>query len=91
MDGKEAEIYEAQPSVLPEPMETAIIWAENRKTVKMRAQPTTSCRLYDELPVGTLVEITAYDCVVDSKGNHWTRVNHTPRQGWYIMSRFLAY
>lgn len=91
MDGKEAEIYEAKPSVPPELTETAIVWTENGKPVKMRAQPTTSYRLYDELPVGTLVEITAYDCVTDSKGNHWTRVNHTPRHGWYIMSRFLAY
>ena len=67
------------------------VWSENGKPVNMRSQPTTSCRLYDSLPVGTEVEIAAYDCATDSKGNHWTQVNHKTRKGWYIMTKFLSF
>lgn len=66
------------------------VWSENGKPVNMRAQPSRSCNLYDKLPVGTEVEIVAYDCTVDAKGNRWTQVNHSPRKGWYIMTKFIS-
>ena len=79
-----------EPEPDPDPPTTATVWAEKGKPVKMRAQPTTSCKLYDELPVNTEVEVIAFNCVTDSKGNQWTRVNYKTRKGWYIMTKFLG-
>lgn len=61
----------------------ATVWAENGKPVKMRARPSTGCGSYDELPVGTEVEIVRY-------AENWCRVNHGIRKGWYIMTKFLS-
>lgn len=79
-----------EPDPDPPVETTATVWADNGKPIKMRAQPTTSCRLYDELPVNTEVEVIAFNCVTDSKGNQWTRVNYRTRKGWYIMTKFLG-
>lgn len=70
---------------------TATVCSENGKPVKMRSQPTTSSNLYDWLQIDTEVEVVAYDCVTDSKGNRWTRVNYSTRKGWYIMTKFLSF
>ena len=69
----------------PEPGQQATVYAENGKPVKMRAKPSTNCGLYDELTVGTLVD------VVTIRSDGWTQVNHGVRKGWYIMSKFLIY
>ena len=61
----------------------ATVWAENGMPVKMRSRPSTGCNLYDELPVGTEVEIVSY-------ADNWCKVNHGIRKGWYIMTRFLG-
>ncbi len=69
------------PDVPPGTMAT--VWADNGKPVKMRSRPSTGCNLYDELPVGTEVEIVKY-------ADNWCRVNHGVRKGWYIMTKFLG-
>ena len=69
----------------PEPGQQATVYAENGKPVKMRAKPSTNCGLYDELTVGTLVD------VVTIRSDGWTQVNYGVRKGWYIMSKFLIY
>jgi len=61
----------------------AIATSENGKPINMRAEPSTDCRLYDPLPVGTKVELTG----VEKKG--WKQVNYYFRKGWWIMSKFL--
>lgn len=66
----------------PEPATTMIVWADNGKPVKMRAKPSTSCGLYDEVPCGAVVEVVKY-------GEEWSTVNYGARSGWYIMSCFL--
>ena len=66
------------------------VWAENGKPIHMRAQPSTSCKLYDDLPCGTEVEIVALNCTTDKKGNQWSKVNYGKRKGWYIMTKFLG-
>ncbi len=81
---------EPEPDPDPPVETTATVWADNGKPIKMRAQPTTSCSLYDELPVNTEVEVLSFNCVTDSKGNQWTRVNYKTRKGWYIMTKFLG-
>ena len=75
---------EPEPDPDPVPPGTmATVWAENGKPVKMRSRPSTGCNLYDELPVGTEVEIVKY-------ADNWCRVNHGVRKGWYIMTKFLG-
>lgn len=86
---------EPDPEPVPDPdppilIEDATVWSENGKPVHMRAQPTTSCKLYDDVPVGTMVCVDAYNCVTDSKGNQWTKVSYGRRKGWYIMTKFLS-
>lgn len=84
---------EPDPEPEPEPpiiIEEATVWSDNGKPVHMRSQPSTSCKLYDDLPVGTVVAVDAYNCVTDSKGNVWSRVSTGTRKGWYIMTRFLS-
>lgn len=75
---------EPEPDPDPVPPGTmATVWAENGKPVKMRSRPSTGCNLYDELPVGTEVEIVSY-------ADNWCKVNHGLRKGWYIMTKFLG-
>lgn len=62
----------------------AIVWADNGSTVKMRQKPSTSCRLYDKVPIGTKV-------TVNEKGDDWTRVSYQNRKGWYIMTQYLKF
>jgi len=86
---------EPDPEPVPDPdppilIEDATVWSENGKPVHMRAQPTTSCKLYDDVPVGAMVCVDAYNCVTDSKGNQWTKVSYGRRKGWYIMTKFLS-
>lgn len=75
---------EPDPDPDPVPPGTmATVWSENGKPVKMRSRPSTGCSLYDELPVGTEVEIVKY-------ADNWCRVNYGYRKGWYIMTQFLG-
>ncbi len=60
----------------------AIVYAENGKPVKMREYPSTTCRTWDSLPVGTEVTIT-------EPGEEWAKINGGRRKGWYMMSKFL--
>lgn len=78
--------YEAAPDPPPEPPEepeTAVVRAESGSTVKMRAKPSTSCRLYWDVPVGATV-------IVDERGEDWSRITWDGRGG-YMMTRFLIF
>ena len=59
------------------------VWAENGKPVKLRAKPSTSCKLYDEVPCNEEVELVKY-------GEEWCKVNYKTRNGWYMMTKFLG-
>lgn len=59
------------------------VWANNGKTVKLRARPSSNCSLYDDVPIGANVELVEY-------GEDWCKVNYKKRKGWYIMTRFLG-
>ncbi len=65
----------------------ATVWSANGKPVKLRASKisgTAGYRLYDELPVGTTVEVV-------ERGDSWTRVNYGRRVGWYMQTVFLVF
>lgn len=73
----------ADPEPAPEPTgDTAIVTAEHGKWVKMRKEPSTSCRLYDEVPVGAKVTVV-------TPGYDWTEINYGKRKGWFMMTKFL--
>ena len=76
-----------QPTPAPEPTpeptkETATVYADHGKYVKMRKEPSTSCRLYEEVPIGATVTIVTF-------GYEWTKINYGSRKGWYMMTKFL--
>jgi uncharacterized protein YgiM (DUF1202 family) len=49
----------------------------------MRQQPSTSCRVYDDVPIGAEVTVV-------SRGYEWTRISYGRRKGWYMMTKFLT-
>lgn len=73
----------AEPDDGWEDAETATVWAESGSTVKMRAKPTTSCRLYWDVPVGAEV-------IVDAFGETWTAITWQNQMG-YMMTKFLVF
>ena len=74
---------EPPPEVFPddEP-QTAIVTAASGKTVKMRARPSTSCKLYWDVPIGTTV-------IVDQWGDDWSQITYNATMG-YMMTKFLS-
>ena len=73
-----------EPEPDPDPSgEILTVWAENEKPVKLRAKPSTSCKLYDEVPCNSEVELVKY-------GEEWCKVNYKNRKGWYMMTKFLG-
>ena len=64
-----------------ETKEWATVVAEKGSTVKMRAKPSTLCRLYWEVPVGAQV-------VLMDKGDTWSEIIYAGQSG-YMMTKFL--
>ena len=62
-------------------IEWATVWAEKGSTVKMRAKPSTLCRLYWEVPVGAQV-------VLMNQGETWSEIIYAGQSG-YMMTKFL--
>ena len=58
----------------------AMVWAENGAPVKLRSRPDS--RLYDEIPVGTIIEVTG------TRGK-WSICSYGRRKNWYMMTEFL--
>lgn len=76
---------ESTPPVEPSPVpdkDTATVWAEPGRWVKMRKEPSTKCRLYDEVPIGATVKIDVF-------GYEWCKISYGKRRGWYMMTKFL--
>ena len=85
--------HDPDPTPDPDPpvlIEDATVWSDNGKPVKMREKPSQSCRLYDDIPVGTVVAVDEYNACTDTKGNRWSKVSYGIRKGWYIMTKFLS-
>lgn len=71
---------DAEEDELPD-VRMAEVWAESGKTVKMRDKPSTLCRLYWDVPIGSQV-------VVTEPGDKWTRITWNGRNG-YMQSQFI--
>lgn len=57
------------------PATWAYVYAENGKPVKMRAKPSTLCRTYWEVPVGSQIVLT-------EPGETWSGIIWAGRSGW---------
>lgn len=71
--------------VKPEPVATGVtatVTAPSGKYVKMRQQPDTRCRLYDEVPIGAKVTLV-------KPGETWAQICYGHRKNWYMMAKFL--
>lgn len=75
------QILTPEPSPVPD-KDTATVYAESGRWVKMRKEPSTKCRLYDEVPVGATVKIDVF-------GYEWCKISYGKRHGWYMMTKFL--
>ena len=62
--------------------QTAYVYADSGKTVKMRAKPSALCRLYWDVPIGSEVLVTGTD-------GDWTAISWAGRSGW-MKSKFLV-
>ena len=60
----------------------ATVTAPSGKYVKMRKQPSQSCGVYDEVPVGAKVTLV-------KPGEVWAQIDYGRRKGWYMMAKFL--
>lgn len=67
---------------VPAAGKTAVVAASSGRYVKMRQQPSTSCRMWEEIPIGAKVEIVM-------PGEVWARINYGRRKGWYMMAKYL--
>lgn len=61
---------------------TAIVTAPSGKYVKMRQYPSTSCRTWDNVPVGARVTII-------DPGEKWAQISYGKRKGWYMQAQYL--
>lgn len=61
---------------------TAIVTAPSGKYVKMRKEPSTKCRLYEELPIGAKVTL-------EQPGEEWAMISYGKYKNWYMMAKFL--
>lgn len=69
------------PGPEPQPALTATVYADNGKPVKMRAKPSASCKLYWEVPCGSIVDVIEI-------GDEWSHIKWNGITG-YMMTRFL--
>ena len=78
-----------EPGPEPPDPEYAIVVAKSGDTVKMRAKPTQSCKLYWDVPVGAEVLVYEWNAAADKKCQQWSRIRWAGQDG-YIMSEFLS-
>lgn len=62
--------------------DTAVVTAPSGLWVKMRREPSTKCRLWENVPIGATVTVV-------TNGYEWTKINYGRYKGWYMMTKFL--
>ena len=73
---------EAEVKEIPASGKRAKVVANSGRYVKMRQQPNTRCRLYDEVPIGAIVTLEA-------PGESWAKISYGKRRNWYMMAKYL--
>lgn len=68
--------YEDDPTI-----DKALVFAESGSTVKMREKPSTFCRLYWNVPIGS-------EIIVLESGESWSKIFWNGKTG-YMMSKFI--
>ena len=84
---------EPEPVPGPDPLpenEWATVRADSGSTVKMRAKPTTTCKLYWDVPVGSSVIVMERDAATDIQNRTWSRIIWAGQEG-YMMKQFLRF
>lgn len=84
---EKVEPAEPDPEQEDKSVETAVVWSASGGAVKLRAgktEGTASYRLYDEIPVGTSVDVL-------ERGEKWCKVSCGRRKGWYMKTEFLLF
>ena len=70
----------------PEPQtDKAVVYADNGEPVKMRAKPSSNCKLYWNVPCGTILDVLDW-------GDTWSHVRGQTEDGYktgYMMKKFL--
>lgn len=70
------------PEGTPRAGTKAKVTAPSGKYVKMRAEPSQKCGLYEEVPVGAIVTI-------EQPGETWAKISYGKRKNWYMMAKYL--
>lgn len=60
----------------------ARVVAQSGRYVKMRQEPSTKCRYYEEVPIGAIVTI-------EEPGEEWAKVSYSKYSNYYMMAKFL--
>lgn len=80
--GEAAYYIPEKKDTIPKTGAIAVVTAKSGKYVKMRKEPSTSCRMYEEVPVGSKVTLL-------KPGEKWAQISYGKRNGWYMMAEFL--
>ena len=70
------------PPQTPTAQSQARVTAPSGKYVKMRKEPSTKCRLYEEVPIGAILTI-------EEPGDEWAKVSYGKYKNYYMMAKFL--
>ena len=76
------EIHSNPPTETVADDTVAIVTANNNSPVKMRAEASVTCNLYDLVPQGAKVTVLKSDGV-------WSQISYGKRKGWFMMTKFL--
>lgn len=60
----------------------ARVIAKSGRYVKMRKEPSTKCRIYEEIPIGATITI-------EEPGDEWAKVSYGRYTNYYMMAQFL--
>lgn len=71
-----------ETAVQPENHGIAVVYAENGLPVKMRQKASTSCKVWENVPCGTIITVRG------TSKNGWTPVSYDGKN-WYMKSEFL--
>ena len=70
------------PAQTPQANCKARVTAKSGRYVKMRKEPSTNCRIYEEVPIGAIVTI-------NEPGEQWARISYGKWSNYYMMAQFL--